>query len=81
MSFNIYIILTYIPYDRRDLIMYQTEDCCEVYKVSDIQSILGIGKNKAYSLCTSGLFIYKRIGKSILIPKQSFLNWLNSVNQ
>lgn len=49
----------------------------KVYTVSEIQSILGIGKNKAYELCTSGQFPYKRIGKSILVPKDSFDYWLN----
>jgi len=52
--------------------------CRGVYTVQEIQSILGLGKNKTYQLCTSGFFSYKRIGKSIIIPKQSFLTWLNS---
>ena len=47
-----------------------------VYTVAEIQTILGVGKNKAYALCTSGLFTFKRIGKSILVPKTAFENWL-----
>lgn len=51
---------------------------CSVYTVRDIQQILGIGKNKAYELCKSGAFVYKNVGKNILIPKNSFWNWLDS---
>ena len=51
----------------------------KVYTVSEIQTILGVGKNKAYDLCTSGEFPFKRIGKTILIPKASFNDWLNNV--
>lgn len=47
----------------------------EVYTVSEIQEKLALGKNKAYALCTSGVFIYKRIGKTILIPKKAFDEW------
>ncbi len=58
--------------------MDQQNDLSSVFKVSDIQNMLNIGKNKAYALCTSGRFIHKRVGKNILVPKQSFLAWLNS---
>lgn len=50
----------------------------EIYSVTDIQMKLAIGKNKAYQLCTSGVFPYKRIGRTILIPKKPFETWLNS---
>lgn len=48
----------------------------EVYNVKDIQKILGIGKNKSYELCLSGEFPYRRIGKTILVPKKTFDKWL-----
>lgn len=51
----------------------------KVYMVGEIQTMLGIGKNKAYVLCTSGVFPYKRIGKTIVIPKEPFDEWLNGV--
>lgn len=57
-----------------------TDTSRRVYTVQEIQSILGLGKNKTYKLCTSGLFKHIRIGKSIIIPKESFLNWLNEDN-
>lgn len=50
----------------------------KVYKVKDIQKILGIGKNKTYTLCISGEFPHKRIGKTIIIPRKSFEEWLYS---
>lgn len=50
----------------------------KVYCVKDIQQILGIGKNKAYALCQSGEFIYKKIGKTIIIPKKTFEEWLHA---
>lgn len=48
----------------------------EVYNVKDIQEILGIGKNKSYELCLSGEFLCRRIGKTIIIPKKTFVEWL-----
>lgn len=59
----------------------QNNVTCGVYTVNDIQTMLGLGKNKAYALCTSGNFIYKRVGRNILIPKSSFQTWLNSEDQ
>lgn len=50
----------------------------DIYTVSEIQAKLALGKNKAYHLCTSGVFPYKRIGKNIIIPKKPFEEWLNS---
>lgn len=48
-----------------------------VYKVKDIQAILGIGKNQAYKLVKSGEFPYRKIGSTYLIPKAGFDKWLN----
>ena len=47
-----------------------------VYTVPEVQEMLGIGKNKAYELCTSGEFPHRRIGKTILVPIITFNNWL-----
>lgn len=53
---------------------------CEkkTYTVTEIQKILGIGKNQAYALVAENKFKSLRIGSSIRISKQSFDNWLNS---
>ncbi len=58
--------------------MNETRD---IYTVSEIQTKLALGKNKAYQLCTSGVFPYKRIGKTIIIPKKPFDHWLNSCDE
>lgn len=51
------------------------------YTVPEIQDILGIGKNSAYSLVKSGAFRTVRIGGSIRISKKSFDIWLDEKSQ
>ena len=55
-----------IPYEKR------------IYTVDEIQDILGIGRNSAYSLVKSGVFHSVRIGGNIRISKKSFDNWLDN---
>lgn len=47
-----------------------------VYTVCEIREILGIGKNQAYKLCKSKEFPIRRVGNTILIPKEPFDRWL-----
>ena len=51
------------------------------YTVPEIQDILGIGKNSAYSLVKSGAFRTVRIGGSIRVSKKSFEKWLDEKSQ
>ena len=51
------------------------------YTVPEIQDILGIGKNSAYSLVKSGAFRIVRIGGSIRVSKKSFDKWLEEKSQ
>lgn len=52
-----------------------------IYTVDEIQDILGIGRNSAYSLVKSGVFHSVRIGGNIRISKKSFDDWLdNQIN-
>lgn len=51
------------------------------YIVPEIQDILGIGKNSAYSLVKSGAFRTVRIGGSIRVSKKSFDKWLDEKSQ
>lgn len=53
----------------------QVDELPEVLEVQDIQNFLKIGRNQAYDLCNSGQFYILRIGRSIKIPKPSFVNW------
>lgn len=48
-----------------------------VYTAMEIKNILGIGKNEAYRLIHSGEFKVLKLGRKILVPKESFHNWLN----
>lgn len=48
-----------------------------IYTVDEIQDILGIGRNSAYSLVKSGVFHSVRIGGNIRISKKSFDEWLD----
>ena len=51
------------------------------YTVPEIQDILGIGKNSAYSLVKSGAFRIVRIGGSIRVSKKSFDKCLDEKSQ
>ena len=51
------------------------------YTVSEIASMLQIGKSKAYELCHQGCFQIIRIGKAVRVSKASFDNWLNDQNK
>ena len=48
------------------------------YTVDEIQDILGIGRNAAYTLVKSGVFHSVRIGGTIRISKKSFDEWLDN---
>lgn len=52
----------------------------DVYTVKEVQSRLGIGRNKAYTLCVSGEFVHKKVGRDILIPRKTFEEWLYTTN-
>ncbi len=52
-----------------------------IYTVNEIQEMLGIGRNSAYTLVNSGVFKTVRIGGSIRISKQSFDEWLDKTCQ
>lgn len=58
----------------------QLDNLPEVLEVADIQKFLEIGRNQAYDLCNSGQFHIVRIGRSIKIPKPSFVNWFLGTN-
>lgn len=51
------------------------------YTVSEIQDILGIGRNAAYAIVKKGYFSTVRIGGIIRISKRSFDAWLDEKNQ
>lgn len=46
------------------------------YTVDEMQQILGLHKNSAYALIKKNEFKVIRAGKSILIPKATFADWL-----
>lgn len=48
-----------------------------VYTVNEIQDILGIGRTTAYALVKRNVFHSIRVGKKILISRNSFEEWLN----
>lgn len=51
-----------------------------VYTPSEIKSLLGIGKNEVYKLIRTGEIKSIKVGRKLLVPKQSFYDWLNSKN-
>jgi len=54
------------------------EELPYVMNVQDVASIMRIGRDSAYDLCRRKGFPAKRIGRSIRIPRDRFINWLNS---
>lgn len=51
------------------------------YTVSEIQEILGIGRNAAYAIVKKGCFSTVRIGGIIRISKRSFDEWLDTLSE
>lgn len=49
--------------------MESIEASKRVYTVAEIQDMLGIGKNQAYSLIKRQEFPVRKCGKKLLIPK------------
>ena len=49
----------------------------EFYTVSDIQNILRIKKDSAYTLIKTNGFPVLKIGKSFRIPKKDFEKWVD----
>ena len=52
------------------------ETCPDVCTIADVQSILQIGRTKAYKLVTSGQLRSIKIGSSIRIPKSALLEFI-----
>lgn len=46
--------------------------------VSEVGSILGISRGKAYSLVREETFPSLLIGKRLCVPKQLFIDWVNA---
>ena len=45
--------------------------------VEDVEKVLGLSRINAYNICHSEGFPAKRVGKRILVPKDSFIEWLH----
>ena len=49
----------------------------KLYRVKEIQHILGICKNTAYALCSSGAIKTIRVGSSIRVTQEALDEYLN----
>lgn len=49
----------------------------EFLTVADIQQLLHVGKNKAYSIVNLSCFPKIKIGKQYYIPQKDFIKWLD----
>lgn len=57
--------------------MYKSyDDYPDILNVSDIQTLLGIGRKQAYELVHSGNFHVINIGKRIKVSKNVLINWI-----
>ena len=70
--------------DEEDNVMAMIENEMEkkVYKVEDVQNLLGLGRSKAYEFIENVYYDRKpfrvlKIGRSYRIPCNSFDRWLN----
>ena len=54
-----------------------TESNLKLLTVTELASILRIGRSSAYELCKENQFPVVRIGKNIRIPKQSLYRWID----
>jgi predicted DNA-binding transcriptional regulator AlpA len=52
------------------------DDYPEFLNVSDIQTLLGIGRKQAYELVHSGRFHVINVGKRIKVSKNVFIRWI-----
>lgn len=55
------------------------EDLNDLLTVKDIKEYLGIGINQAYELVAQEHFKVIRLGRIIRIPKEHFLNWIDTI--
>ncbi|MFP5111372.1 helix-turn-helix domain-containing protein [Bacillaceae bacterium C204] len=55
--------------------MITTIELPEVMEVKHIQTFLGIGRCQSYQLVKTNTFHTVKVGKRILIPKKSFIEW------
>ncbi len=62
-------------------IMYPPSYEKRTYTVSEIQDILGIGRNAAYAIVKKGYFSTVRVGGIIRISKRSFDAWLDEKSE
>ena len=49
-------------------------------RVEDLMPILGVGRNTAYELVSSGQIRSIRIGKQLRIPKQALIEYLTKAD-
>lgn len=51
----------------------------DVITIKDLQTMLGIGRNKAYELLNDNIIKSYRVGKKFIIPKLSVLNFVLNI--
>jgi hypothetical protein len=59
--------------------MKTTVELPDVLEVKHIQGFLRIGRSQAYQLAKTGAFHTVTVGKRILIPKKSFMEWFEGM--
>ena len=57
---------------------YSFNDYPEVISIDNLQEILHIGRNAAYSLLKEGKIKTIKVGKKYIIPKQSVINFIKA---
>lgn len=57
--------------------MDKNKDNLKVYRVKDLMECLHIGKDKAYNLMRSIDFPSMQIGKTYIVTKEKFEQWLD----
>lgn len=54
------------------------EEYPDILKIDDIQSMLQIGRNSAYTLLKQGLIKSIKIGKKYIVPKNAVIDFVKT---
>ncbi len=64
---------------RRDIKLISSKEELPLFMtVQDVAIVMRINKTKAYELAKSEGFPSMRLGKRIIVPKESFLEWVEN---
>lgn len=61
----------------QETLIRDIDDLPFLMSVSDLARVTNVGRSKAYELCYMPGFPVVRLGKSLCIPRDAFVRWLD----